>query len=395
MSSVSKARKTTSASSARAGNREACMRGVLLIIASLVAGTAAAQRTNGTIRATVTDPQGGTFPVAFVQATREPSSSSGPTISGQRGTDGTYTIEVPPGTYELSVNVPAMKSFRRGGLVVTAGQTLQVEARLEDTVSIRTLGEDPTAVVATYFNRPDPPKGTTPRLTNGKPDLTGVWLGGPTDLGGLDLQPWAAALLRERTDNNLKDWPPSYCQPAAAVPFFTGGFFKLVHHPSTLVFMVENATGYTQMLLDGRPHPPGVGPNWLGHSVGTWDGDTLIVDAIGFRDRGLAQFRRPAAQRPASRHRAHAAPRSRSSRDRDHARRSACVSEKVDGHDVRHAGTGRRAAGVRLQREQQGRRAHGGQVKTRQDGQDGRKGRTGGNGKVDTNDARSGSPHYC
>jgi hypothetical protein len=127
-------------------------------------------------------------------------------------------------------------------------------------------------------------------LTNGRPDLTGVWLGGPTDLGGLDLQPWAAALLRERTDNNLKDWPPSYCQPAAAVPFFTGGFFKLVHHPSTLVFIVENATGFTQMLLDGRPHPPGVGPNWLGHSVGTWDGDTLVVDAIGFRDRGWLNF---------------------------------------------------------------------------------------------------------
>jgi len=246
-----------------------------------------AQRTTGTIRARVTDPQGGTFPVAFVQARREP---SGPTIDGKGGADGIYTIEVPAGTYELSVNVPAMKPFRHGGLVVAAGQTLQVEARLEDTVSIRTLGEDPTAIVATYFSRPDPPKGPTPRLTNGQPDLTGVWLGGPTDLGELDLQPWAAALLRERTDNNLKDWPPSYCQPAAAVPFFTGGFFKLVHHPSTLVFMVENATGFTQMLLDGRPHPAGVGPNWLGHSVGTWDGDTLVVDAIGFRDRGWLSF---------------------------------------------------------------------------------------------------------
>jgi hypothetical protein len=252
------------------------VRGIVLLIAALVLGTAQEQRTPGTIRARVTDPQGGTFPVAFVQATREP---SGPTINGQGGADGTYTIEVPAGTYALSVNVPAMKSFRRGGLVVASGQTLLLDVRLEDTVSLRTLGEDPTAVVASYFNRPDPPKGPTPRLTNSKPDLTGVWLGGPTDLGGLDLQPWAAALLRERTDNNLKDWPPSYCQPAAAVPFFTGG-----------LFIVENATGFTQMLLDGRPHPPGVGPNWLGHSVGTWDGDTLVVDAIGFRDRGWLNF---------------------------------------------------------------------------------------------------------
>ena len=175
-------------------------------------------------------------------------------------------------------------------LVVAAGATVQLDVRLEDTLSLRTLGEDPTAIVATYFNRPDPPKGPTPRLTNGKPDLSGVWLGGPLDLSGLDLQPWAEALLRERVDNHMKDWPPSYCLPAGAVPFSTSGFFKLVHHPATLVFMVENATGFTQMLLDGRPHPPSVGPNWLGHSVGSWDGDTLVVDAIGFRDRGWLNF---------------------------------------------------------------------------------------------------------
>src|SRR5262245_12508459 len=96
-----------------------------------------AQPATGTIRATVTDPQGGTFAVAFVQARREP---SGPTVNGQGGAGGVYTIEVPAGTYELSVNVPAMKSFRRGGLVVAAGQTLQLDVRLEDTVSLRTLG---------------------------------------------------------------------------------------------------------------------------------------------------------------------------------------------------------------------------------------------------------------
>ena len=39
--------------------------------------------------------------------------------------------------------------------------TVQLDVRLEDTVSLRTLGEDPTAIVATYFNRPDPPKGAT------------------------------------------------------------------------------------------------------------------------------------------------------------------------------------------------------------------------------------------
>ena len=260
---------------------------IALTIAAACGARILAQGALGTIRATVTDPQGGTFAVAFVQAKREP---SGPTVNGQGGAGGTYILDVPAGTYELSVNVPGMKSFRRGGLVVAAGQTLQLDVRLEDTLALRTLGEDPTAIVATYFTRPDPPKGRTPRLTNGKPDLSGVWLGGPPDLGGLDLQPWAEALLKERADNYSRDWPPSHCLPAGAVPFFGAGFFKLVHHPSTLVFMIENATGFTQMLLDGRPHPPSVGPNWLGHSVGRWEGDTLVVDAIGFRDRGWLNF---------------------------------------------------------------------------------------------------------
>jgi hypothetical protein len=254
----------------------------------LVLGAAVlAQGPTGTIRATVTDLPGAIVPGASVQAKREP---SGPVITGQGGAGGTFTIAVPAGTYELSVNGPGMKPFRRGGLIVSAGQTLRLDVQLEETVSLRTLGEDPTAIAATYFNRPEPPKGATPRLTNGKPDLTGVWLGGPTDLGGIEYQPWAAALLKERVDNNFKDWPPSFCQPASAVPFFTGGFFKLVHHPSTLVFIVENATAFTEMLLDGRPHPPGVGPYWLGDQVGRWDGDTLIVDAIGFRDRGWLGF---------------------------------------------------------------------------------------------------------
>ena len=127
---------------------------------------AAAQPAPGTIRATVTDPQGGSFSVAFVQAKREP---SGPTINLQRGADGIYTIQAPAGTYEISANVPAMRPFRRGGYVVMSGQTLQVDVRLEDTVSLRTLGEDPTAIVATYFNRPEPPKGPTPRLTKSRP----------------------------------------------------------------------------------------------------------------------------------------------------------------------------------------------------------------------------------
>ena len=39
------------------------------------------------------------------------------------------------------------------------------------------------------------------------------------------------------------------------------------------------------MFLDGRRHPADPDPTWLGHAVGTWDGDTLVVDTVGFNDR--------------------------------------------------------------------------------------------------------------
>jgi len=136
---------------------------IAAVLAGVVAfgADAVSQSAIGHIRGTITDAQGGAFPVAFVEATRQP---SGPTVNGTGGASEPYNIDVPAGTYDLSVSVPGMKSFRRTGLVVAAGAILRLDVRLEDTLSLRTLGEDPTAIVATYFNRPDPPDGPTPRL---------------------------------------------------------------------------------------------------------------------------------------------------------------------------------------------------------------------------------------
>src|SRR5438874_526378 len=38
--------------------------------------------------------------------------------------------------------------------------------------------------------------------------------------------------------------------------------------------------------MDGRPHPQDAYdlPSWMGHSVGRWDGETLVVDTVGFNE---------------------------------------------------------------------------------------------------------------
>ena len=48
---------------------------------------------------------------------------------------------------------------------------------------------------------------------------------------------------------------------------------------------------YRQIFMDGRAHPPDPDPTWYGHSIGRWDGDTLVVDTVGFNDKFWFDFR--------------------------------------------------------------------------------------------------------
>ena len=51
--------------------------------------------------------------------------------------------------------------------------------------------------------------------------------------------------------------------------------------------LFEGATYlWRQIFMDGRPHPPGdaLTPTWMGHSVGHWDKDTLVIDTVGFNE---------------------------------------------------------------------------------------------------------------
>ena len=55
--------------------------------------------------------------------------------------------------------------------------------------------------------------------------------------------------------------------------------------------LYERDTTYRQVFTDGRNLPGDPQPSWLGYSVGKWDGDTLIVESIGFNDRGWLDTR--------------------------------------------------------------------------------------------------------
>ena len=69
------------------------------------------------------------------------------------------------------------------------------------------------------------------------------------------------------------------------VPRLTAAYssvFEVVQSPNEVVFVMETIHNARVIPLDGRPHLPSGIPQWDGSSRGHWEGDTLVVDTIGF-----------------------------------------------------------------------------------------------------------------
>jgi hypothetical protein len=140
------------------------------------------------------------------------------------------------------------------------------------------------------------PTGPTPRLPDGKPDLSGLWNGGGSGANiasglpraeTLPLLPSAAKILASR---QAKDDPESNCLPAG-VPRGAPYPWRWVQVPGYVFFLFEgNIHSYRQIFTDGRKHPDDPDPTWYGHSIGFWDGDTFVVDTVGYNDKFWFDF---------------------------------------------------------------------------------------------------------
>lgn len=165
--------------------------------------------------------------------------------------------------------------------------------------------------------------GPLPRASDGKPDLTGVWQGGSNIPGpwqeansGLGLggngtnpnvpglrsasekppgetapyQPWAAQKVLEMYKRRGVDDPVSLCMPPGPTRAATQGLFPIqfVQTPKQITILYEYMNTFRVIPLNSK-HPDDVVPTYMGDSVGHWEGDTLVVDAIGFNDRTWLQ----------------------------------------------------------------------------------------------------------
>jgi len=60
--------------------------------------------------------------------------------------------------------------------------------------------------------------------------------------------------------------------------------FEIVHIPGRILILYEFQHERRLIYTDGRGHPAGWKPTWVGHSTGRWDGDTLVVETVGQRE---------------------------------------------------------------------------------------------------------------
>src|SRR5229473_3201778 len=189
-----------------------------------------------------------------------------------------------------------------------------------------------TTVVVAQRGAPTP-SGPTPRLADGTPNLgrvpgeKGIWnvpwirnmglridktdggsdlpsVGGSVGLVGHDpkrdgsrleplvpFMPWSAAVYDYHVANESKYDPEGYCLPPGGPRMMATPYpMEIIQLPEQkrIVMTFQGATHiWREIFMDGRPHPEGdaLNPTYLGHSVGHWEGDTLVVDIVGFNEQ--------------------------------------------------------------------------------------------------------------
>ncbi len=142
------------------------------------------------------------------------------------------------------------------------------------------------------------PPQPVPRTADGKVLLggrtakeKGVWLptGTPVNdqnVAQVPFQPWARGVLADRDINQLE--PHTRCKPSGVTrQFLTPYGVEFVDLPETqrvFIFDIGGPHTYRTIYMDGRTHPANVTPSHYGHSIGWWEGDTLVVDTVGFNE---------------------------------------------------------------------------------------------------------------
>jgi hypothetical protein len=113
----------------------------------------------------------------------------------------------------------------------------------------------------------------------------------PIHIDDVPLQDWARALTNFRHLNVLADEPHTRCKPSPGPrQFVTPYGIEILEFPElkrVFILDVGGPHSFRTIYMDGRPHPSPdqLVPSFYGHSIGKWEGDTLVIDTIGYNER--------------------------------------------------------------------------------------------------------------
>ena len=134
-----------------------------------------------------------------------------------------------------------------------------------------------------------------PRLPDGKPDLSGVWerpyvpdmTRTAANQKGTSPLPFTAAGAEA-----FKNYDPAEfdytgnCLPQGLTRSMNSPFpIQIVQTPTVFAVLYEAWNVFHIVPTDGRGFPKDMDPTWMGTSIGHWEGDTLVVETIGFNGK--------------------------------------------------------------------------------------------------------------
>ena len=196
----------------------------------------------------------------------------------------------------------ASRLIRRGWTAETLvpGQIISVDGspahREDNTCHVTTITLDDGTTIAEFAGRPTAAEASTALvseedarsraayLPNGQPNLRGPWVSTQPSLEMPDIEPTAAG---EQAGAGLVrhfDSPALRCEPMNILADWI--FERVTNDINQDDDTVTLQYGYLDLVrtihLDQEEHPSGISPSALGHSIGRWEGDVLVVDTIGF-----------------------------------------------------------------------------------------------------------------
>ena len=153
-----------------------------------------------------------------------------------------------------------------------------------------------------------------PKTADGKPDLTGVYQASPrrgdwdaeapgdepgvpaprsavsintTASDPIPFTPEARARAQDILNHRSIDDPTSRCIFAASPRISGVGLFPIqfVQTPTQVIILYEYLSSHRVIPIGGK-HPEDLSPSFMGDSVGRWEGNTFVVDVVGFKPGG-------------------------------------------------------------------------------------------------------------